>query len=539
MATLAVVALAAGVLAALVLARGFRASSRPSALEARVARGIRDWAIPAREAARQNPLPAEGATLQQGRVLFLQRCSSCHGVDGDGRTAVGTGLYPRAPDLRRAATQSLSDGELFYIIAHGVQLTGMPAWGAPHGETDPDIWKLVGYIRSLPSPAAVGVAVPARYVGSAACRGCHEEIYERWVKTPMANVVRDPRTHPGAIIAPLAGNTVAPFNLSQVALVYGSLWKQRYFTRRGGELFPLGAQWEVGAKAWSRYHVPDQGADWWAADYPGDNLSRPTGPTCDGCHSVGYDLTTHQPAEWNVGCERCHGPGSEHIARPSRANIVNPARMDPVAANDTCIQCHSQGRPVTPVIGGRAYDWPVGYELGGALSDHWTLESCTLGQTDFYYYPDCTAHKNRMQGNDFVQSVMYRRGLTCFTCHDVHGTSNPAQLIQPADSLCLDCHGPGSPNGPREGTLTAHTHHAVGSPGSRCVACHMPAIESEGVPGAYEHAHTFRFVSPAMTERYGIPNPCNSCHHGSSTAWAAAALRRWSNFSPWRPLAGR
>jgi predicted CXXCH cytochrome family protein len=539
-ATLGAVAAAAAVPAGLVLARGFRASSRPPALEAAVARGVRDWAIPRREAARRNPLAVSGETLQQGRRLFLTRCAGCHGVDGGGRTQMGTHLYPRVPDLRSAATQALSDGELNYIIAYGVQRTGMPAWGTPHGENDAGIWKLVGYLRSLGGRAAATRA-PARaaYVGSAACRSCHAAIYQRWSRTPMANVVRDPRVHPEAILPDLKGNHVAPFDLSQVALVYGSLWKQRYFTRIGGRLYPLGAQWEVGAKQWSRYHVPDHGADWWAADYPSDNRARPTGPTCDGCHSVGYDIAAGRPAEWNVGCERCHGPGSEHVARPTALNIVNPARMDAVAANDTCIQCHSQGRPLQPVIHGQAYDWPVGYELGEPLAAHWRLETCRLGQSDFYYFPDCTAHKNRMQGNDFVQSVMYRRGLTCFSCHDVHGTANPAQLLEPAEQLCLDCHGPGSANGPREASLEAHTHHAAASPGSRCIACHMPAIESEGVPGATVHAHTFRFIPPAMSARYGIPNPCTACHRDRSAAWAAQALRKWATVSPWRLDLGR
>jgi predicted CXXCH cytochrome family protein len=143
-----------------------------------------------------------------------------------------------------------------------------------------------------------------------------------------------------------------------------------------------------------------------------------------------------------VGCERCHGPGSEHTAHASRANIFNPSHDDYVAANDTCIQCHSQGRPLTIPIKGNYYDWPVGYQVGSKLRDYWKLEEPTLGTTDFYYFPDGTAHKNRMQGNDFVQSVMYSRGITCFSCHDVHGTSHYAQLIKPADKLCLDCHGP-------------------------------------------------------------------------------------------------
>ncbi len=127
--------------------------------------------------------------------------------------------------------------------------------------------------------------------------------------------------------------------------------------------------------------------------------------------------------------------------------------MEYVQASDTCIQCHPQGRPLTNPIEGRYYDWPVGYQVGSNLRDFWQLEEHTLGEMTFTHYPDGTAHKNRMQGNDFVQSVMYRRGVTCFSCHDVHGTEHNAPLRKPADQLCLDCHGPLSMNGPRTGTL--------------------------------------------------------------------------------------
>jgi predicted CXXCH cytochrome family protein len=275
------------------------------------------------------------------------------------------------------------------------------------------------------------------------------------------------------------------------------------------------------------------GADWWVPFYPADNRKRPTGPTCDGCHSVEYNIKTKQVAEWNVGCEGCHGPGSTHVEHATRGNILNPARMDFISANDTCIRCHSQGRPLTSPIEGQYYDWPVGYRVGLNLRDFWQLEDHKLGELTFTHFPDGTAHKNRMQGNDFVQSVMYRRGVTCFDCHDVHGTGNYAQLRKPANQICMDCHGPGSRNGPRESTLAAHTHHKDGSAGSDCVACHMPKIQAE-IPGVFVSAHTFSFLAPSMTDKYKIPNPCTSCHSDKSTAWAADAMRHWPDQSPWR-----
>ena len=517
--------------------RGFRASSTPGALETKVARSVRNFAIPHTESQKINPVAGNPIALRQGRDAFLSRCATCHGIDGRGATPIGANEYPRVPDLRSAQTQNLTDGDIHYIIENGVQLTGMPAM---HSQSSSESWEIVTFIRSfrsaMPQEAAAQaqVANTAHYVGSSACEKCHADIYQRWKKTPMANIVRDPKAHPEAIISDLRTNNIAKFTVDQVAFVYGSKWKQRYFTKVGDDYYPLPAQWDIGNKKWLKYHVPDTGADWWAPYYPSDNMQRPTGPTCDGCHSVDYNIQTKQVAEWNVGCERCHGPGSEHVAHPMPNNILNPAEMDDFASDDSCIQCHSQGRPRAGLIDGKAYDWPVGYHVGLHLADFWKLEDNTLGQTDFLFFPDGTAHKNRMQGNDFVQSVMYRHGVTCASCHDVHGTDNYAQLRKPPEKICLDCHSPGSPNGPHTATLEEHTHHKDGSPGSQCVACHMPKIETQGVPSSFVSAHTFRFITPAMTDNYKVPNPCTSCHTDKSTEWASKELLNWKTISPWR-----
>ncbi len=536
----AIVLLCVSILGAIWLKyRGFRATSMPSTFEIVVARSVRDFAVPRAESRKVNPVAGDWAAVEQGREDFLAQCAGCHGVDAQGRTSIGANEYPRVPDLRSEPAQKLTDGEIHYFIENGIQLSGMPALKDPHGASAREAWKLVSYIRSFqPLPSSekivtVGTLASAHYTGSQSCQKCHATIYEHWKKTPMANVIRDPREHPDAIIPDLNTNTVAKFTKEQVAFVYGSKWKQRYFTKIGDDYYPLPVQWDIGNKKWLKYHVPDAGADWWAAFYPTSNFQRPTGPTCDGCHSVNYNIHTKQVAEWNVGCERCHGPGSEHVAHPSRANILNPSQMDDVANNDTCIQCHSQGQPLTKQIEGKAYDWPVGYRVGLHLADYWKLEDHTLGQTTFTHFADGTAHKNRMQGNDFVQSVMYQHGVTCASCHDVHGTQNYAQLRKPADKICLDCHSTTSPNGPHVATMEEHTHHKDGSPGSQCIACHMPKIESEGVPGSFVSAHTFKFITPAMTDKYQMPNACTSCHKDQTTAWATDAMRHWTKPSPW------
>ena len=382
------------------------------------------------------------------------------------------------------------------------------------------------------------VALPARaqevglqnggYVGSAACRDCHREIYDRWKKTPMANILVDAKEHPEAIVGDFSKpNPLVTFTRRDITFTYGSVWKQRYFTKRGDDYFVYPVQWDIQNKVWRPYH-PGPSGDWWVKYYPDDQMQRPTGPLCDGCHSTNYNIQTKQVTEWNVGCEDCHGPGRAHAEDPRNSVIVNPARLDFVRANDVCIQCHSQGRPIQTPLNGVYYDWPVGFKPGERLSKYWVLEDHKLGEETFTHWPEGSAHKNRMQGNDFVQSVMYTRGVTCFSCHDVHGTQNKGELLKPASAVCMSCHGPQSPLGPR-GKL--HSQHSAEK--AQCIDCHMPKIVNE-IADIKVRSHTFRFISPSDTDLYGVPNPCTLCHKDKDTAWAKADLAKWDNVSPWR-----
>jgi predicted CXXCH cytochrome family protein len=517
-----------------------------SPLETGIATWLLRHSVPdaaARAVSPLGPHPAM-ADVRAGHDLFAQKCEACHAYDGGGETELGAGTFPRPPVLH-TLVPSLSDGEIFYHIRNGIRNTAMPAWNFP----DRQVWQLVAYLRNLAivaTPQGEDIAIQqeaavndAHYVGSAACQSCHQEIYARWKKTRMANIVRDPKVYPEAIIPDLskADPSIVNFTKNDIALVYGSHWKQRYFRKVGDDYFPIPAQFNIDTKKWSKYHVPDTGGDWWAKYYPdpkGDNSARPTGPLCDGCHSVNYNIDTKQPTEWNVGCEQCHGAGSAHVQNPKLFNILNPARQNYVQANDTCIQCHSQGQPLTNPIKGKYYDWAVGYHAGLKLADFWKLEPHTLGETTFTHFPDGTAHKNRMQGNDFVQSLMYTRGVTCFSCHDPHGTDNDAMLRKPVNEVCMMCHGPNTQNGPHAISIEAHTHHPAGSPGSQCVACHMPKILPQLPGGPFVSTHTFHFVTPVETDAMKIPNACNACHKDKTTQWSSAEIATWLDRSPWR-----
>jgi len=143
--------LAAGAAAAVfVRTTGLSARATPSPIEAALARRARSWAVPAAYRARSNPMPLNRASISRGMAHFADHCASCHANDGSGETELGKGLFPPAPDMREAATQSLSDAELFYVIEHGVRFTGMPAWGTGTRAGEDESWHLVNFVRHLP-----------------------------------------------------------------------------------------------------------------------------------------------------------------------------------------------------------------------------------------------------------------------------------------------------------------------------------------------------------------------------------------------------
>lgn len=140
-------ALAAG---AWLIRGGINAKQQPGAVETSLARRLRAAAIPRSARRTANPVQLTPDVLEAGMAHFANHCASCHGNDGGADTDMARGLYPKVPDMRLAATQSLSDGELFYIIENGVKLTGMPAWATGTREGEEASWVLVHFIRHLP-----------------------------------------------------------------------------------------------------------------------------------------------------------------------------------------------------------------------------------------------------------------------------------------------------------------------------------------------------------------------------------------------------
>jgi predicted CXXCH cytochrome family protein len=362
-----------------------------------------------------------------------------------------------------------------------------------------------------------------QYVGSKKCTECHQQHYDDWEDSAHNKMIR-PAIADGPQRTILADFKQASpdrdFDLKDVKWVIGHRWKQRFIGEINGEEVVFPAQWSVEEKTWQPYRGR---SDWWYPHHK-DWKERSNFNLCAGCHSTGVDVYAESWTELNIACESCHGPGKAHCEKPLANNIVNPSRLSRDRSIDICLSCHMAGKPA-----GTEYAWAVGYQPGMDLSKFWQGFEPEEGKQTAEFWHNGTAHKNRVQGNSFQHSVMYHAGMQCSDCHDSHGSRHRSQTIKAAETnaLCLTCHEPGKSAGLEYETLSDHTHHAPTSVGSRCIECHMPKTGKNSVAGESRN-HTFDFISPADTIKFGVPNSCNGCHAEETPQWAVSEIGKWS-----------
>lgn len=126
-----------------------------------IAAGARDVVVP-------NDLN-DPNRISKGAGQYADMCSGCHLAPGMKRTEISRGLYPRAPELRRKT--DLTPAEQFWIVKHGVKMTGMPAWGVTH--EDELLWDVVAFVRKLPE------LTPDRYETLVKNAPKHEELMQK------------------------------------------------------------------------------------------------------------------------------------------------------------------------------------------------------------------------------------------------------------------------------------------------------------------------------------------------------------------------
>lgn len=410
------------------------------------------------------------------------------------------------------------------------------------------------------------------FVGSVTCATCHPREYDTWLGSH----------HDRAMAEATPQTVLGDFGSVELSAhgVTSTFYEQdgHFFVRTdgpGGELhdypikftfgwyplqqylveFPRGHLQALGL-AWDRRPVGEGGQRWFHL-YPDEPMDhrhplhwsgreQTWNYQCAECHSTGleknYDLATDSYrtrwAEINVACEACHGPGAAHLAWAKAAGEIRggaetnhkglamalkdrdgatwdsdaktgkPRRSRPRQHRteiELCARCHSR----------RAQIWDD-YEYGKPLHD--THRLALLDDT--LYFPDGQIKDEVYVYGSFIQSRMYRAGVTCSDCHEPHSL----QLRAPGNGLCTRCHLPAQYD------TEAHHHHLGGSKGAACTGCHMPQRAYMVVDERADHS--MRIPRPDLSVAMGTPNACNQCHDDRTAEWAAEITRSWRGARP-------
>jgi tetratricopeptide (TPR) repeat protein len=435
-------------------------------------------------------------------------------------------------------------------------------------------WKLTGMIATL----IIALTIPlylvqernrrlaaredeppsATFVGSEACRECHGNEYDKWKGShhQLAMAVASDET----VLGNFENAEFQHFNVTtrfykqdgrfmvhtqgpqgemgdfEITHTFGWFPLQQYLIPfPGGRLQCLPIAWDARKMQW--YHLyPDRSLaadDWLYWTNNGQNWNA----MCAECHSTdlrkNYDPHTgHYATRWSeisVGCEACHGPGSDHVAwaqlpemgRPTLVNAALTVKTHDMTSNrqiQLCAPCHARRMSLGDNI--HAHTDFLDYGIPQLLSEG-------------MYFPDGQILEEVYVYGSFMQSKMHARDVRCSDCHDVHSIKR----IKEGNTLCLQCH-----RAAIYDTRDHHFHKQTGEPGepiraddgsilfdvgsgARCEACHMPGRHYMGVD--YRPDHSFRIPRPDLSLRLNTPNACNRCHADKTVTWSIDAMAKW------------
>ena len=348
---------------------------------------------------------------------------------------------------------------------------------------------------SSPAPAqAFSQSLPrnpghAGYVGDDVCGSCHHGKFETFQLTahhrtsqlPSADSIAGKFTPPGNVMRTIdpalsfrmdAKNgifyqTVAigkPPHVKErsesFGVVVGSGGKgQTYLYWKGDQLFQLPVSYWTELGQWVNSPGYLDGTA---------NFDRPVIPRCVECHASYFESLT--PARLRnrynqlnfilgISCERCHGPGQQHVARHhSQASagegIENPAKFSRDRQIDVCAQCHGGlGDETAPAFS---------FKPGEPLANFITLQRLP---------PDAIVdvHGNQVALLERSRCFQSSTNMSCSTCHDEHA---PERIAASYSSRCLTCHEP------ERCGMSAKLGAQIAS---NCIDCHMPVQLSNAI----------------------------------------------------------
>ncbi len=388
----------------------------------------------------------------------------------------------------------------------------------------------------LPSLADRGIEVTGGaapgYVDDQVCGGCHQDLYRSFQDVGMARsfyppsaaeVIEDfdagpfyhPRSQRYYEMRRGAGGGIrlrryqldgegAEINVfeQQVDWILGSGHRSRTYLYRtpGGELYQLPVAWYTQESAWGMAPGFDQ------ARHLG--FGRRVKSECMFCHNAYPDVPEGSdaylepqlfPADLphGIGCQRCHGPGGEHVRegfaeavdfKALAASIVNPAELEEQRRRDVCYQCHMQ--PSVTLMGVRRFGRGVySYRPGEPLVDYLAQIDVEEEGSERGERFEINHHPYRLE-----QSVCFRQSggaLSCLTCHDPHRKVPLAERAAHYRRACLSCH---QLDDCGLETMAAATASEPSSPSrevaaDHCVGCHMPPRRARDVVHAVMTDH--------------------------------------------------
>jgi cytochrome c-type biogenesis protein CcmH/NrfG len=387
---------------------------------------------------------------------------------------------------------------------------------------------LVRHVRSLGRRSAVDISsmdstqvspvgrsaadrIDEGWTGSRKCAECHAEIWETYQRHPMAQSAAPVVDAP--IIEDYEQNAVFARPESRTYRVERTadhVWHHESMTDAQGEVIydqAVEVHLAIGSGRRGKTYLIDWGGvltaspiSWYSEGKRWDlspgyaprthpRWSRRAIDGCVQCHVGRLTIDVPNPnrfgnpllLEAHIGCERCHGPGRDHVEWHESAEpladvdpIVNPSRLDPAAREDVCYQCHLQGDRVLR-YGKTDYD----FRPGQRLEDVWTIfvKGASIESGD--------STRAVSQVDQMRESVCFQKSagrLGCISCHDPHTFPPPEEKREFINRRCNTCHER------RTCTLPADDRNAEPASGS-CVFCHMPTLPAKNVPHTSQTDH--------------------------------------------------
>ena len=387
-----------------------------------------------------------------------------------------------------------------------------------------------------------------KFAGSKSCRECHEKFYRLWATShhglamqPFSRQLAEKHLIPQekdvvvgkySYRAKIEGKNpsvieTGPGGSKSYPVEHVLGGKNIYYfltPRQRGRLQVLPVAFDVRNREWIdttgsmvRHAIPepDQALHW-------TDSMLTFNTSCYGCHVsqlvTNYDLSTDSyDTRWSepgINCESCHGPSAAHVKKfrnlpkgedPGDPELVTFHMDDVTLINETCLTCHAKAVPITN-----------DFEPGNRFFDHYGLT--TLEDCDFY--PDGRDLGENYTMTTWRMSPCVQSGkLSCAHCHTSSGRYRFAGP-EKANNACLPCHRK------RVADPEPHTRHKKGTPGSRCIDCHMPMTIFARMQRS---DHSMLPPTPVATTAFKSPNACNICHtrKEENAEWADKLVRKW------------